>query len=228
MYLHLSGGKDDVTAAYAERNLVTVINVHSADQLTVAFDRAIAGLGVVAIFAGHLHRCLGHRCGNPAPVHVSPGRFRDYLSEGIANSAEDPYAWYADPAAVREALTDDDLARCYSEFREDGSLFPCSKGPSELPLRDKTHYTGQQSFVEVDSDFDTKFNASFQERVRTGENVSVGYLGGLGGGEAICAYDGVRDPFRRTGFWLNKTKGWRWRENETVLFWSGSLSYQTF
>ena len=30
---------------------MTVINVHSADQLTVAFDRAIAGLGVVAIFA---------------------------------------------------------------------------------------------------------------------------------------------------------------------------------
>ena len=51
MYLHLGWLKDDVTAAYAERNLVTVINVHSADQLTVAFDRAIAGLGVVAIFA---------------------------------------------------------------------------------------------------------------------------------------------------------------------------------
>ena len=80
-----------------------------------------------------------------------------------ADAAEkDPYAWYADPSAVAAALTEDDLARCYSEFRDDGSLFPCSKGPAELPARQKTGYTGDQSFVEVGSDFDESITLDFQ------------------------------------------------------------------
>ena len=100
--------KDDVTAAYAERNLVTVINVHSADQLTVA-------LIVPSLAWRRRHLCRTSSSlpwtpyGNRLDC-VTPSRTICLKALRIVQRIPMPGT---SPAAVREALTDDDLARCY-------------------------------------------------------------------------------------------------------------------
>ena len=195
----------DLRAAFRS-GAATIINVHSADQLTVAFDRTIAGKGVVAIFAGHLHRCVGHRCAWPTPISAGS------IASGILHSDNATH-----------------LAQCLSELRADGSLFPCSKSPTRVAAQRKK-YSGNQGFTEVDPAPDAAAPEDEAARRAFRELYTPNIVeAGLAGGERVCVYTGVRDPFRRTGFWLNISQGLRDRENETVpVYWSGSLSFQTF
>ena len=52
-----------------DAGLTTVLFVHAANYLNPAMEKVILGKNVVAIFAGHDHRCLHRRCDGIYPIH---------------------------------------------------------------------------------------------------------------------------------------------------------------
>jgi hypothetical protein len=60
--------ENDLSLAH-EAGLATVMFVHAANYLNAAMERVILGKNVVAIIAGHDHRCLHRRCEGIYPIH---------------------------------------------------------------------------------------------------------------------------------------------------------------
>jgi hypothetical protein len=58
----------DLTLA-CDAGLVTVLFVHAANYLIPIMEKVILGKNVVAIIAGHDHRCLHRRCEGIYPIH---------------------------------------------------------------------------------------------------------------------------------------------------------------
>ena len=59
--------RQDLTESHS-RGAISVLFIHAAGSLSFLIDEIMTGKGVVAIFAGHMHRCVGHRCAIPEPL----------------------------------------------------------------------------------------------------------------------------------------------------------------
>ncbi len=81
----------DLKDAYA-RGMRSVIVTHSATEFTDDFRNLANATGVVAIFAGHLHRCVGKSCAWPVRTSLNNGNLTRNCSKNSERAFEYTYS----------------------------------------------------------------------------------------------------------------------------------------